>query len=327
MLRFTFILVLVLCIQLIAVSLAQNPAGAGDNPRNRTNQRSAQLRQQGEMPAKPEPDHKNFAYGDHERHVFDLWLAESTRPTPLVVYIHGGGFTGGRKESLNARALKELLDAGISVAAINYRLMSHAPLPAGHYDSRQALQLMRSKAKEWNIDKTRVGAFGGSAGAQICMWLAFHDEMAIPDSSDPVKRESTRLTCVATNGGQTTMDVAWWKKWIPGYTKPHRDFFWTFGVQTQEEYMEKVAEVSALFLISEDDPPIFMSYGMAPDDPVPTDPQRSRGWKVHHVMFGVKLKEKMDALGVEADLKYRGADTTYESLPQFFIEKLTKSNR
>ena len=63
---------------------------------------------------------------------------------------------------------------------------------------------------------------------------------------------------------------------------------------------------------------------MAPVDPVPDDPQKARGWKVHHVIFGVKLKEKMDELGIEADLKYRGAQTTYESTAHFFIEKLSQ---
>ncbi|MFC1719161.1 alpha/beta hydrolase fold domain-containing protein [Candidatus Poribacteria bacterium] len=319
MLRFMFILILVFCAELLVVSFIQKPAEANESPRSNTNQRRAEQR-----PAKPDPTYKNVAYGDHERNVLDFWQAERTQPTPLVVYIHGGGFRGGSKESLNARTLGRLLDAGISVAAINYRLISHAPLPAAHFDSRQALQLLRSKAKEWNIDKTRVGAFGGSAGAQICMWLAFHDEMADPESSDPLKQESTRLTCVATNGGQTTMDSDWWQKWILGYETPHRNFFETFGAQTQEEYLKAVAEVSALSLISADDPPIFMSYGMAPDDPVPDDPQKARGWKVHHVIFGVKLKEKMDELGVEADLKYPGAQTTYESTAHFFIEKLSQ---
>jgi hypothetical protein len=41
-------------------------------------------------------------------------------------------------------------------------------------------------------------------------------------------------------------------------------------------------------------------------------------------MFGVKLKEKMDELGVEADLKHPGASAKYESIPQFFKEKLAK---
>jgi acetyl esterase/lipase len=273
---------------------------------------------------KPAPTHPNVAYGPHERNVIDVWLAESTAPTPLVLYIHGGGFRGGSKESLRADVLRQLLDSGISVAGVNYRLISHKRLPAAHHDCRRALQFLRSKAGEWNFDKKRVGAFGGSAGAQLSMWLAFHDEMAKPDSDDPLERESTRLACVATNGGQTTMDFDWWQKWIPGYDKPHRDPHEAFEAQTKEEMAKLVAEVSALALISADDPPIFMSYGMAPDAPVPTDPQRARGWKVHHVMFGVKLKEKMDELGVEADLKHPGASPKYESIPQFFKTKLLK---
>ena len=124
------------------------------------------------------PTHANVKYGPYERNVLDFWRAESDSPAPLVVFIHGGGFRGGSKRSLNASTLKQLLNAEISVAAIHYRLLGQAKLPAAHHDSRRALQFLRFKSKEWNIDKTRVGAFGGSAGAQICMWLAFHDEMA-----------------------------------------------------------------------------------------------------------------------------------------------------
>jgi acetyl esterase/lipase len=164
---------------------------------------------QGQDRAKPAPTHKDVTYGPHERNVLDFWRAESAAPAPLVVYIHGGGFRGGSKDGVSSRILRELLAAGISVAAINYRLVQHKRLPAAHFDARRALQFLRSKAKEWNIDKTRTGAFGASAGAQICMWLAFHDEMADPGSPDPLARESTRLSCVATRGGQTTMDFDW----------------------------------------------------------------------------------------------------------------------
>ena len=278
----------------------------------------------GQARAKPAPTHGNVAYSPHERNVLDLWLADSATPTPLVAYIHGGGFRGGSKNSLNSRTLRELLEAGISVAAIEYRLISDKRLPGAHFDCRRALQFLRSKAEEWNIDKKRVGAFGGSAGAQLCMWLAFHDEMADPKSSDPLERESTRLACVATNGGQTTMDFDWWQKWIPGYEAPHRDPLEAFDVDSEAELRKIVAEVSALSIITADDPPIHMSYGMAPDAPVPTDPKRARGWKVHHVTFGVKLKEKMDELGVEADLKYPGGSSTYTSVPHFFKVKFGK---
>jgi len=273
------------------------------------------------------PTMADVKYGPYKRNMLDFYQAKSDKPTPVALYIHGGGFRGGSKKSVNQRVLNELLAAGISVAAIEYRLVSDKPLPAAHHDSLRALQFIRSKAAEWNINKKRIGTFGGSAGAQICMWLAFHDEMADPESSEPLKRESSRLTCVVTNGGQTTMDFDWWKKWVPGYDKPHRDRAEVFGDVTDEELRKIVKDISALSLITADDPPIFMSYGMKPDDPIPTDPRRVRGWKVHHVIFGVKLKEKMDKLGVEASLKYSGALTKYKSTASFLIAKLKSGDK
>ena len=269
-----------------------------------------------------QPTMADIAYGPHERNVLDFYQAKSDKPTPLALYIHGGGFRGGSKRSVNQMVLRQLLAAGISVAAIEYRLVPEYPLPIAHHDSLWALQFIRSRARQWKIDEKRVGAFGGSAGAQICMWLAFHDEMADPENSDPLKRKSSRLTCVATNGGQTTMDFAWWKQWVPSYDEPHRSRAEVFGEITDEQLGDIVRDISALSLLTKDDPPIFMSYGMAPDAPLPTDPARVQGWKVHHVIFGIKLKEKMDRLGVEADLKYPGAETKYGSIPDFFIAKL-----
>ncbi len=301
--------------------------------------------QEPQQQGRPAPTYANVAYGEHERHVLDFYRAESDSPTPLVVWIPGGGFRRGSKDDVDdergvpaywpaseapfaiprwtAGTLRQLLDAGISVAAINYRYVTTTPvIPGAFYDSRRALQFLRSQAPEWNIDKNRVGAFGSSAGAQIGMYLAFHDEMANPHASDPIARESTRLAAVSTNGGQTTGDDDWWEQWIPEYTNTSQSDpleFW--GVSSQPVLDEKVREVSALANISADDPPIFMSYNMAPDAPVP-EGSVANSWKVHHVIFGLKLKEKTDQLGVEADLKYPGVTSKYQNTAQFFIEKL-----
>lgn len=272
--------------------------------------------------AKPAPTFADVPYGPHERQRLDFWQAEATSPTPLVIFFHGGGFRGGSKESLSAHTLRQLLEAGISVAAINYRLIAHAPLPAAHYDGRRALQFLRSQAHVWHLDKARIGAFGISAGAQICLWLALHADMADPGNHELMARESTRLTCVAAHGAQTSMDVAWWRQWIPGYDTPHRDFYAIFGVQRHEDYLQKVAEVSVLALVSQSAPPLLLYYSMAPDDPIPADPQKAQVWWVHHVIFGIKLKEQMDALGMEAHLQYPGARITYRSIPHFFLVKL-----
>jgi len=298
------------------VGLGITPSGAGAAPGQGG---AEQARQRAPLPP---ATHANVKYGPHARNVFDFWKAPSPAPTPLVLYIHGGAFRMGSKDGIDPLTLTRLLEAGISVASIEYRFVTDAPLPAAHNDARRALQLLRSKAPEWGLDKARVGAYGGSAGAQICMWLAFHSDMADSQSADPIARESTRLACVATTGGQTTMDLEWWMKWIPGYDAPHRDRRESLGDLTDEAMRRVIGDLSALSLVSPDAPPIFMSYGMKPDDPVPTDAEKARGWKVHHVVFGVKLKEKMDALGIEAALKYPGAPATYESIAQFFIAKL-----
>ncbi len=115
---------------------------------------------------------------------------------------------------------KPYLEAGISVAAVNYRYISQAqdvspPVKAPLHDAARALQFVRSKAGEWNIDKTRIGANGGSAGACSSLWLAFHDDLADAKSDDPIARESTRLWCAAVDGAQTTLDPQQMKDWTP----------------------------------------------------------------------------------------------------------------
>src|SRR5438132_1248179 len=87
------------------------------------------------QPAKPAPDIADAKYGPHPRNVLDLWQAKGDGPRPVVVFIHGGGFRGGNKEQLGADLLHRCLDAGISVAAINYRLTDTAPFPAAFMDS------------------------------------------------------------------------------------------------------------------------------------------------------------------------------------------------
>ncbi len=150
--------------------------------------------------AKPKPDEADVAYGSHKRHVLDLWQAKSAKPTPLLIFIHGGGFRGGSKENLAPQLLDGCLKAGISVASINYRLSPEVAFPAHYQDSARAIQFLRHKAKEWNLDPQRVAASGGSAGAGTSLWIGFHDDLADPKSDDPVLRQSTRLTCMAVLG-------------------------------------------------------------------------------------------------------------------------------
>ena len=275
----------------------------------------------------PKPDLPNVIYGEHERNVLDIWFANKNKQTPLAIYIHGGGFSTGSKEKINGNELTQLLAAGISVASINYRYKTIVPLPGAHNDAKKALQFIRSQAESWGINKDKIGVWGGSAGAQISMWLGFSDEMANVNSKNPIERESTRVTCVATKGGQTTMESYFWRKHIAKYAPKEvvsfkKSILQNYGAKNANEADEVAKKISALVLISKDDPPIFMQYGMRPNAPVPKNANKIRGWIVHHVDFGIALKEKMDSLNIESHLRFPSAKTKYNSLVGFFKDKL-----
>jgi acetyl esterase len=258
----------------------------------------------------------------HPRQTLDLFLPDRSTATPLAIFIHGGGFSGGDKDKLNPSDLRQLLEAGIAVASLNYRFYRDAPLPGAFDDCARAVQVLRARAAEWNLLSARVAAFGGSAGAQIAMYLAFHDDLADPQSADPIARQSTRLTCVATTGGQITMDAAWWKKHVPEHDVNQTDPRVQFGVPDLAEAKRRLLAVAALGLISRDDPPIFMSYGMAPGQAYPSDKQTATNWKFHHVVHGVELQQVAAALGLEFHLKYPGAKARYSGVVEFLQAKL-----
>ena len=283
-------------------------------------------------PARPTPTAANLAYGSHERQVLDFWQAKSEQPTPLVLFIHGGGWQGGDKSGLGGAAIQHYLDAGISVAAINYRYVKQAaaakvepPVKAPLEDAARALQFIRSKAKEWNLDRKRVGATGGSAGACSSLWLAFHDDLADPKSDDLVARESTRLYCAAVAGAQTSLDPKELREWIPNYTYGAH----AFGLanfqalyDNRDQVLKWIKEYSPIEHVSKDDPPIFLEYGGQKTPPVVGEKQTD---PTHSAVMGIKLAEKLKATGVEVVLVYPGqTDPRYKNSAEFLIERLKK---
>ena len=125
------------------------------------------------------PTHANVSYGEHKLNAIDFWKAEGEGPRPLHIYIHGGGWTGGDKKR-SPKQVQPYLDKGISFAAVNYRLSGDHPLPVPVHDAAYAIQFIKSKAKEWNIDKNKIVLTGGSAGACTSMWILLHDDLADP---------------------------------------------------------------------------------------------------------------------------------------------------
>jgi acetyl esterase/lipase len=282
--------------------------------------------QEAQQNLKPAPTHADVAYGPHERHVFDIWLTPSDEPTPLVIYIHGGGFRGGNK-NMNANSLKKFQEAGLSVAAIHYRLSDAGPYPIMMEDAARCLQTIRSRAKEWNLVSDKVACYGGSAGAGISLWLAFHDDLADPKSKDPIARQSTRITAAATTNGQSTYDLRTYREWfgVPDL-KNHAALYPFYDIKDESDWDSKrvismMEDASAITHLSKDDVPVHMTYDRGD---VPVDKDTAQGTWVHHVKLGLKLQEAMNKLGMECNvLSPDHPETKYGSLEAFLISKLT----
>jgi acetyl esterase/lipase len=268
----------------------------------------------------------NVPYGKHPRQVLDFYPAKSDKPTPVVFYIHGGGWQGGDKKT-NPKAFN---DKGISVVAINYRYVKNAveekvepPVKAPLDDAARALQFTRSKAKEWNLDKTRIGATGGSAGGASSLWLAFHDDLADPKSEDPIARESTRLYCAAVNGAQVSLDPKELREWMPNYGYGAHAFglpnFQSL-IDNREKVLKWIKEYSPIEHVSKDDPPIGLFYGG--EKPVlgasPKDP-------THSGIMGLTLEEKLKSTGVDVVLVCpERTDPKYKNASDYLIDRLLK---
>lgn len=253
------------------------------------------------------PTFANVKYGPHERNVLDFWQAKSEQPAPVLVSIHGGGFVAGNK-SVQPQLLKSCLDSGISVAAINYRYSTQAIAPAPFLDGARAVQFLRSKSEDWNIDPNRFAATGGSAGAGISLWLGFHKDMADPKSDDSVLRQSSRLACIVVFEGQTSYDPRFIRQLFPG-----KDIYKIgalaklFGADLNKldelpaEKYKLFEECSPIHHVTKDAPPVLLWYNNRKDAEI-----TNQNIGIHHPRFGVALKEKLDDLKVPCEVVAAG---------------------
>lgn len=272
------------------------------------------------------PTHADVKYGKHKRHVIDLYLADSKQPTPLVIYIHGGGFVAGNKGGVSGKLIQGMHEKGISVAAIHYRFIREHLFPVPFTDAARAVQFLRHHATKYNLDSDRFAATGGSAGAGITLWLATRDDMADPKSDDPVSRQSTRINCASVGGAQVSYDPRFWNSVGLSKGLEHPSFPLMFGVPADDPFDDPkrvaVAEACApIEHVSMDDPPVYFLYNV-PDE---LNEKTSVGAIVHHPRHGQIFKKKMDSLGVECHLVYPGGEAAKLSSEEFLVKHLRQT--
>lgn len=118
--------------------------------------------------------------------LLDLYLPRSAKPTPLVVWIHGGGWRAGSK---NHCPITWMTDHGYAVASIGYRLSDQAIFPAQIHDCKSAVRALRAKADKYNINPDKIAVAGSSAGGHLSALIGTSG--GVSDLADPNDKFNT----------------------------------------------------------------------------------------------------------------------------------------
>jgi hypothetical protein len=236
----------------------------------------------------------DVAYGDAERNTFDVFLPDCEDPTPLVIYIHGGGFTGGNKQNAydhQTENIQDFLRNCVAFASINYTLLDlpgvggdvEAAATQGGVltslrDTARAVQLMRYHYASLNIDAENVAVYGG-----------------------------TDVPTLAEAIGATNYLLA----------------FLGIGSIDQlgsEELAEYRAGIDMLELMDSGDAPIFLySFQTTADDLL--------NLFLHHALHAFAVKQRADEVGLEAvayseDSNFPLEDPSGETLAAFLMRHI-----
>jgi acetyl esterase/lipase len=131
----------------------------------------------------------------------DLWVPASATPPRLVVWIHGGGWMMGDRrylpETLRPNQIFDtLLAAGLAVATIDYRHALEATFPAQLHDAKAAVRYLRAHADALEIDTTRIGVIGESAGGHLAALVGLTASRADLEGSHGVVGPSSAVDVV-----------------------------------------------------------------------------------------------------------------------------------
>ncbi|MBI1246698.1 prolyl oligopeptidase family serine peptidase [bacterium] len=213
--------------------------------------------------------------------LLDLYLPLTAKQkTPVVVWVHGGGWKQGSKDRCQA---SWMVANGYAVASINYRLLDEGQWPAQIDDCRAAIRWLRVNAKEFNLDAEHIGVWGGSAGGHLVALMGTLDTPAD-------EKISSRVQAVCDWYGPS--DLLTMPPNVLSAGRTEEDLAKSNGARllggTVRDRPELAKQASALYQVSKNDAPFLIMHGDK-DPGVPLDQSQ-------------RLNEKLQAAGVPTSL-------------------------
>lgn len=192
-----------------------------------------------------------YGKGGDKALLLDLYRPEkSDAPSPAMLFIHGGGWSGGARGDYKFYTAA-FAEQGYVAATITYRLRQEAPFPAALQDAKCAVRWLRANAKKYNIDPDRIAVIGGSAGGHLSLMVAYSDDPAF-EGTGGNPGQSSRVQAVINFYGVTDLT-------IPVYQTA--DTIVKFVGKSYAEAPEAYTAGSPLAHLTKDDPPTLTFHG------------------------------------------------------------------
>lgn len=209
---------------------------------------------------------ENITYGkagDTELKL-DLARPQGNGPFPAIVFIHGGGWSGGNRQAYRGQ-IQEAARPDYVAATISYRLMKYDEakketttadpiFPAPIHDAKAAIRWVRANAEKYSVDPDRIGGTGASAGGHLSLLVGLTDPASGLEGDSGNCDQSSRVQAVVNVFGPTDMAFCFEKSsvaWI----------FRLFMGGTPAEAGQRYNAASPITYVSQDDPPVLTLHG------------------------------------------------------------------
>ncbi len=194
----------------------------------------------------------------------DLARPQGDGPFPAIVFIHGGGWSGGNRQMYRGQ-IQEAAKRGYVAATISYRLMQFdqakketttaTPVfPAQIHDAKAAIRWLRAHAEKYQVDPERIGVTGASAGGHLSLLVGLTDPSSGMEGDSGNPDQSSRVQAVVNVFGPTDM----------AFCYEHSSVAWILRLflgGTPNEAAQQYKAASPATYITKDAPPVLTLHG------------------------------------------------------------------
>ncbi|MDQ1256923.1 MAG: Alpha/beta hydrolase [Candidatus Hydrogenedentes bacterium] len=207
---------------------------------------------------------KDIEYGrvGDRQLLLDLYMpANLDKPTPGLLFIHGGGWEQGQRSDYKYYTVR-YAKRGYVVATMSYRFAKEAPFPGCVQDAKCAVRWMRANAEKYHIDPDRIAAIGGSAGGHLAMMLGYSAGVPELEGDGGHAEFSSAVQAVVNYYGPVDLTVP--------VQRDHPILINFFAGKKYEEAPDQYKLASPITHLDKGDPPTLIFHGTI-DELVPIE--------------------------------------------------------